>query len=290
MSIHTNENRVGFESSNKHFYNVSIGDGLTICISNMNCGLCNILKNFLSILRIKKYTNFNFFIEKNFNLQILFDFPEIYYYQNYNQKQNLIYRNSWRLALLDSDKNLDKIINNNFSLMFPDFSDHLFFKNYNNNSIDFIYRPDLFNDIYEEYSKLFSELIIKKSILEKIHNFYNQFNKNTISVHLRSWVDSKKRQDNFDINKFYNKIDEFNNGENNFFIASDNINLCYQIKEKYGNKIIIYDTDYENPLIKAFIELILLSKNNILIGTYISTFTEMAYLINYNINKKIIIL
>ena len=111
-------------------------------------------------------------------------------------------------------------------------------------------------------------------------------------MHLRSWINCEERKNNFDINKFYNKIDEFSDGVNNFFIAADDMNLCYQIKNKYGDKIILYDNDNDNdtPLIKSFIELILLSKNNILIGTYISTYTEMAYIINYNINKKIFIL
>ena len=173
--------------------------------------------------------------------------------------------------------------------MFPDFNDNIFFEKYNNNSIDLLYKPDLFKDIYLDYSNLFNELIIKENILIKINNFYKQFNENTISVHLRSWVDCKERQQLFDINKFYNKMDELNNGINNFFIASDDANLCYIIKEKYGNKIIVYESDYETPQIKSFIELILLSKNNILIGSYITTFTEMAYIINFNTNKKIII-
>ena len=278
----------GYLCKNKGYDSVFIPKK-TIIISNMNSGLCNVLKNFLSVLRIEKNKNYNVLINENIILKKLFNLSEIYFNENQNIKNN-IYRNSWRFAIFDTDKNLDKIINNNFSLMFPDFNDHLFFQNYNNNNIDFIYRPDLFNNIYEEYSNLFNELIIKDDILEKINNIYKQFNENTISVHLRSWVDDKERQKEFDINKFYNKIDEFNNSVNNFFISSDDINLCYQIKKKYENKIIIHDTYYENPLIKDFIDLILLSKNNIIIGTYISTFTEMAYIINYNFNKKIIIL
>jgi len=262
----------------------------TIIIPHYGSGMCNQLKNLLSVIRITRNYNCNFLmIDKNVLLNLYFDFPKKYF--DHDTKNNdIIYRNHWRFSIFDKDKNLDKIINNNFTLMFPDFNDHLFFKNYNNNCIDFMYRSDLFNDIYEDYSNIFNELIIKEDILNKINNFYKQFNENTISIHLRNWVDAVERKKNFDINKFYNKIDEFNDGIHNFFIASDDINLCHEIKKKYGNKIIIYDADYENPLIRQFIELILLSKNNILIGTYISTFTEMAYIINYNINKKIFIL
>ena len=250
-------------------------------------GLCNVLKNILSVIRIKNKNNYIFLINKHIFLDKLFDSLPLN--ENNENKSNAIYRHLWRFALFDSDKNLDKIINNNFSLMFPDFCDHLFFPNYKNNSIDFIYRPDLFNDIYEEYSNLFKELKIKEYILQEINDFCKQFNENTISVHLRSWVDCKGRARNFDINKFYNEIDKFDD-THRFFISSDDTNLSYQMKKKYGNKIITYDKDWEHPIIKDFIDLMLLSKNNILIGTYISTFTEMAYIINYNMNKKIIIL
>lgn len=86
------------------------------------------------------------------------------------------------------------------------------------------------------------------------------------------------------INRFYNKIDEYNNGINTFFVCSDNMEMLNNIKNKYGNIIILYESN--NNILKDFIELMLLSKNNILFGTELSTFTEMAYIINYNLNKK----
>jgi len=107
---------------------------------------------------------------------------------------------------------------------------------------------------------------------------------------LRSWIDCDDRKKYFDINKFYDKISELNNHETTFFVSSDNKNICYDIKNKFGDKIIIYEDSSENKTIIDFIELILLSKNNILIGSYISTFTELAYIINYNTNKEIFIL
>ena len=264
----------------------------TIIIPENFCQLCNILKNFLSCMRIKNYVNGKCMIYNNDLLIQLFDFPDTIFFNNYINDKNdiIITRSEWRFTIFDTDINIDKVINNKFSLMFQDFKDHMFLKNYQNNSIDFLYNPELFNSIYEDYSNIFNNLIIKQNIIDKVNNFYNTYcNDNTISVHLRSWVDCNDRKKYFNINNFYNKIDEFNNGINTFYVTSDNINICYDIKKKYGNNIIIYESNNDLSVINAFINLLLLSKNKILIGTYLSTFTELAYIINYNINKKIYI-
>ena len=68
-----------------------------------------------------------------------------------------------------------------------------------------MYRPDLLNDIYEDYMNIFNKLIIKPYIYDKIEQFYNKhFNEHTISVHLRSWTNCNERKHFFDINKFIN--------------------------------------------------------------------------------------
>lgn len=253
--------------------------------SNPN-GFCNVLISLLSAIRVKNKIKCDKLIIKDNKLNNIFDFDEI---EENDKEDEHIFFNSFRLKVFDSDKNLDKIIHNKFSIMYPfDDTDCFYFSSFNYNFIDFIYRPDLFNDIYQEYANIFNSLKIKEVIKNKINDFYEKnFDNNTISVHIRSWTDAKDREKLFDINKFYDKIEEFNYGTTKFFIASDNINLCYDIKKKYGDKIIIYE---EDTLYRNFIELILLSKNNILIGTYISTFTQMAYLINYTSIKKIYIL
>lgn len=254
-------------------------------------GLCNNIKNVLSIIRYKNKINFKFLINKKNMLNEIFDFSEEMYYNDKKINKLIYIRDSWRFALFDSDNNLDKITNNVFSLMFPDFKEYNFFKNYKNNCIDFVYNPRLFNEIYCEYSKIFDSLNIKNNITIKIDDFCKKnFNKNTISIHLRSWIDCCERQKYFDINNFYKKINELNNGYNTFFISSDNKNICYDMKQKFGDIIIIYEDNDSSNTINSFIELILLSKNNFLIGSYISTFTELAYIINYSIEKKLLII
>jgi len=257
-------------------------------------GFCNLLKNLLSCMRIQNYFQCDFYIEDHCMLNKIFDLS--IYKKKKKKYNNVIVRKSWRLAIFNSDKNLEKIVNNKFSLMFKDFNDYKFFKNYQYNSIDFLYDNNLFNEIYIDYSNLFNKLEINCGILEEVNDFYKKnFNENTISVNIRSWVDNKSRRDDyFNIEKFYNEIEKYDNGINTFFIGSDDKNICYKIKQiqkdKGKNNIIIYEENkFTDPTIIALIELILLSKNTILIGTYLSTFTEMAFIINYRVNKKIII-
>ena len=283
-------NTYEYVSTNNGDYLCFVPKKTTVIIedSRGRCGMCNTLKNLISIIRIKNKFNCNIHINKHNELNNLFIFPDPLF--EYNDNDRHIERYNWRFAIFDDDKNLDKIVNDKFSLMFQDFRDHIFFQNYKYNCIDCVYRNDLFNDIYEEYGKIFNELIIKQNILDIIDDFCKTyFNKNTISVHIRSWVDCADRQQFCDITKFYDKIEEFNDGINTFFISSDNVNICNNIKNKFGDKIIIYTPVTNDSLVNSFIDLMLLSKNNILFGSYISTFTELAYIINYNIDKKIYI-
>lgn len=263
--------------------------------------LCNQLKNYLSCMRIQKYFNCEFFSEEKTinNIFNLNNFKKIIDENKDETKKNIIYRNSWRFAIFNKDNNLDEIKNNKFALMFKDFQDNLFFKNYENNSIDFLYNKDLFGEIYQEYSDLFNiflnENLINKKIIDEVNNFSNEnFNEKTISIHIRSWVDYKPRAKKFNLNNFYEYIYKFNEKDITFFITGDNKKIVNEIinyqKSKNLNNIIIYENKNFNKDEITLIELLLLSKNNILIGSYLSTFTEMAFIINYHKDKEVIII
>lgn len=293
-------NKLGFKNTVKDYDSIfipknPISEDLTI-IYKVSGQLCNQLKNLLSCIRIKQYFDCKFFVEDNTicEVSLLFDLSN-YKKQDNIEYNNIIPRSSWRLTIFNKDNNIDKVIDNKFSLMFKDFQDKLFFKNYKNNSIDLLYNSELFSEIYTEYSNIFNNLLINKKILEEVSSFYHKhFNKNTISVHIRSWIDFPPRRNMHNIEKFYKEIDKLSDGINNFFISSDNKDICYQVKKHQEdnnlNNIIIYEENKFTNYEIALIELLLLSKNNILIGSYISTFTEMAFIINYNIYKKVIIL
>ena len=78
--------------------------------------------------------------------------------------------------------------------------------------------------------------------------------------------------------------------DNNFFVASDNQKYINKLIEIFGNKIIFFNKK-ENLTQKEidFIDILLLSKNNILIGTYNSTFTKSAWIFNKFQSKLFII-
>lgn len=259
----------------------------------MHSGLCNNLKNVLSCIRIKKYLETNMYIEPNVILHTLFDFPIEYCNLPEPVPKNVYPRDIWRFAIFDTDQNLEKIANHPYSLLFPDFEEHLLFSNYQNNCIDTVYRPDLFHEIYMDYGNIFGDLIIKPKIQEKIEEFAKtNFKENMVSVHIRSWSDYGPRAEHFRIEPFYDKIAEYKEKGYTFFISSDDIKISQKIQQTFGEDTIILYSPEENelPLISAFIEVMLLSKNDILIGTKISTFTEMAYIINYHRFKQMIIL
>ena len=258
--------------------------------------LCNILKNFISCQRLSNHFGCKIVISEDAPLSYLSLF-DVTKYKTNNIHDNIVVRRSWRLAILNSDNNIDLVSNNEFSKMFEDFEDQLFFKNYNYNSIDFLYNHDLFYEIYNDYSNLFNILLddlFNKNILKEVNSFYDKyFDSNTISIHIRSWIDAPDRGKNFDINKFYKEMDKLSDKNTKFFVCSDDKKYCNELKQYQKNKgldnVIIYQNSLFNRMEIALIELLLLSKNNIIIGSFISTFTEMAFIANYNINKKIII-
>ena len=260
--------------------------------------LCNVLKNFLSCQRLSNHFGLKLVLcDKNNskNIKSLFDFTK---YKIQKNNGNIVFRDSWRLAILNSDNNIDLVSNNKIARMFDDFKDRLFFKNYNYNAIDCLCNGDLFYEIYIEYSNLFNNLLedlLNKNILKEVNSFCEKyFDSNTVSIHIRSWNDDVRRKKQyFDINNFYKEIDKLSCKDTKFFVCSDDIKYCNEIKQYQKNKgldnVIIYENSLFNHLEVALIELLLLSKNNILIGSFISTFTEMAFIANYNINKKITI-
>jgi hypothetical protein len=229
---------------------------------NIDRGLCNFICEFL------------FFYSQNFNKLI-----------KINTKEE------------DAEKG------NNFNILFKNNKVKPNSK-FQNTKIDIFFKFRLFwldENIKKIYKYGLKQLLVKDNILSYVDNFSNYFNENTVSVHIRTWDSetntktnnshAKRRRKLFTLDTYIyymNKLIKESNDEVNFFISCDNSKYNQQLIEIFGNKIIFYQESKdlswkENDMAS----LLLLSKNKIFIATYQSTFSQIAYLYNDNIETLI---
>lgn len=164
--------------------------------------------------------------------------------------------------------------------------------------IDFMYNkiPKSMIDVYKPY---FQRLKLIPELEQKVSDFaIENFDEYTISVHIRSWNRNgeKGRHDYlFDIAKFEKAMEEkmeehFNQnypGNCKFFLTTDSQEVKdYFTKEsQYKDSIITYpretnlntSRDFKEGVQEDAIELFLLGKNNALIGSHFSTYSEVAW-------------
>lgn len=156
-------------------------------------------------------------------------------------------------------------------------------------NIDFGYNR-IPKEIKKEYIKAFKVLKPIPELLSKINDFSKiNFNENTISVHIRSWNrqnEESRRTYLFNIQRFENKMKEYKK-KHNFFLATDSqiVKDYFNKKSVLKDKIIVYpresnlntSRDNINGIQEDLIDLYLLSKNEIIIGSHFSTFSEVAW-------------
>lgn len=270
-----------------------------------NIGLCNFLKTILSVFEIvsETHTQTKFIcpnLSKVFNQLYIND---LIYTSSTNNFQNIYIQNNDFISKL---KNNSKLILTGWRLYNRNMEDIKSFKSIDlksfpdnlTNSIDFKYNNIPFQ-IKEKYIQLLNKLKINQGVLEcvnKITNKYEQF----LSVHIRTWKTSGSFQDNRSSSSRYNHY--FNNRDNfikfineskltNVFISTDNLQEIQYIIDKIENKNIFYYTKNKilSKLQNDFVDLLILSRGTQLIGSHISTFTEMAWWYS-NCNKNIIII
>ena len=256
-------------------------------ISTNQGGLSNRIKSYVSCLRLDndakiKWDVLDSYKTKNHILNCCFDklfkneievkkiFKEDYTY------------NSHCLLILDSD-NLPinfNTFNSNCSVSFSK-SDKL------NRNIDFMFNK-IGDKLKEEYINHFKILKPIDKLQKKIDEFSKNFN-NTISVHIRSWnrnAEQSRRNYLFNVKKFEKKMSEFDS-KYKFYLASDSSDVLqyFNTKSQFKDRILIFprqtllDTsrDFYEGVQEDLIELYLLSKNNIIIGSHFSTYTEVAW-------------
>jgi len=153
-------------------------------------------------------------------------------------------------------------------------------------TIDLLYEetPKYFID---KYLKIIDRLKINPEIVDYVNEFTEGWD-NIVGIHIRSWYCQKRRFHSNEI--FEEQIDKLDPNQKIFF-CSDNADVQKYFIDKYGERVITYDRQLFNTphlaesghhddiqiTTDAFIELLILSKCSTIVGTYDSTFDEVAW-------------
>lgn len=108
-----------------------------------------------------------------------------------------------------------------------------------------------------------------------------QFKPSTIGLHIRR-TDNISSIENSPLYLFENAINDelAKNISTNFYVTSDDAKVEMELKQKFGNKIIIrqkqYERENEAGIKDAVVDMYLLSKTSKIYGSYWSSFSDIA--------------
>jgi len=156
------------------------------------------------------------------------------------------------------------------------------------NSIDLEYER-IPKKLCKEYLKYINWLVPTKEIDLATKNFikgHKNF-KNSIGLHIRRAEFLLNKDGRGRVSKDENFYEEINNiliknPQTQFFLATDSKETEKKFLNKFGKRIIIlleknWDKSTSESTKNALVEMLLLSKTRMILGTYLSTFTEMAW-------------
>ena len=164
-------------------------------------------------------------------------------------------------------------------------------------TIDLLYEktPEYF---VKKYLDIIHNLKINSEIIEYVSEFTGAWD-DMVGVHIRSWYCPKKVFHSNEI--FEQQIDKLSK-DKKFFFCSDNSDVQQHFLDKYGDRVVTYERQiFNDPKLAesghhddiqlttdAFIELLILSKCATIIGTYASSFDELAWWMSGCTSKVII--
>ena len=239
-------------------------------------GLCNRIKSLVSCCRLADQIGVHWV--SNNHLKCSFDdLFENDFIEYPNLHVNTAVYDSWRLAVLEED-----VIQNGFSTQFEAerFSD----PDPHGRNIDFEYDRIPMN-VREAYGTQFKMLKFRQGIREMAASFAQNFSPYTISVQIRSWRDSDPRHKRlFSLEKFVAHMTAAPRSVD-FFVSSDSSEVISSLRSRFGNRVLVYPRRGSRKSSRLtregvhddLVELLLLAKNKTLIGSYISTFSEVAW-------------
>lgn len=219
-------------------------------------GLCNRIKNTWSAL--SKYDEVKTVLD-----------TDAYIFSSLEKINDPInpYPPNWRLEVLEEEE--------------------IYLKKYK--TIDFLYEkiPEYF---IEKYLKSVEKLKINPDIQKYVNDFTSDWTEDVIGVQIRTWHNQQSILHSNSI--FEKEIDKIDSNKK-IFLCSDNSDVIKYFKEKYTSRIIVHPQilhsqppqswndqrifDDIQLVVDGFIDCLLLSKCNTIIGTYGSTFCEVAW-------------
>ncbi len=266
---------------------------IIMIVSTNIAGLSNRIKSLISCIRYSK--------ENNIDVKVLWEVLDSYkkHHHILNCRFSKLFSNNIEIKKLNH--NSCKIYKSHCFMIFdndnlPDNFDTYDKKNAKytpsdkrRRNIDHNYNK-IPKNVIENYLPHFKVLKPIKELQKEIDVFSLKFDDNTISVHIRSWSGPNEESRNKKL--FINGIERFETEmlkykTHNFFLATDSqkVKQYFQNKSILKEKIICYprktnlntSRKYPEGIQEDLIELYLLSKNKIIVGSHNSTFTEVAW-------------
>ena len=266
---------------------------LLIASSHPDAGLCNKLKSLITVLRLSKYLNKQPLLHWNPTVSCRCLFSEIFQpienlpivnkmnavrcnswedIQNNINKDILI--NDWRFILLPID------VKKGFTRVFP--------RKDGEESIDLEYER-IPKKLREEILKYVSFLVPIKKIRERISSFLKENNnfENVVGIHARRTqfllnTDGRGKVSTDDA--FFERMSEIirKNPTVKFFLATDSQETLFNFIKRFGTRIIYqpnveFDVSKKESVFDALTDLFILSETQLILGTFLSTFTEIAW-------------
>ena len=176
------------------------------------------------------------------------------------------------LYLSDCDKSINEFIEKNEEMI-------NIVKLYNNPIISS--GLDFYKSSKDVYDKIFTPTPEVQYYIDK---YIGLFDKNTIGVHIRR-TDNKESIKHSPLNLFVERMKNIIkiNPENSYYVASDDETIKKYLCNIFGEKIIMSDfklvRNKKIAIIQAVAELYLLSKTKMILGSYYSSFSELAAVI-----------
>lgn len=195
--------------------------------------------------------------------------------------------NGTGIVFLDKDREKDKIVFNNI-VHFISFENEQVYRSY----LDIVNINIEKQTIFKEWREIAQSFIPIQKIRDKVEEVLETFDTKVLGIHIRSKDGGFTEIYNKNQIILFNKIETFleNNKEWKIYISTDNIIIEKKLIKKYKNKILCmknpYGNNYEDKFennqygtINGLCEIYILSKCDLFLGNYPSSFTIFSWLL-----------